>query len=155
MMIHRKRKELMPERKHPGDPEPDWCSPGSIEQELDMCETGSLRGDEILHSHGREPRTYTGDPPELDQIINENWEMDLSEEDREGSEMSGDEHSSGLGGSELELEGQPHISTGLPGDRTRREVKEIQAEETLHPEEIEIPITPKKPMSRLKKRAQR
>ena len=136
-MIRRKRKELNPELKNPGDREPDWCSPGSIEQELDMCEQGSLRGDEILHSHGKDPLTYTGNPPELDLIINENWETDLAEEDREGDEMSGDEHSSGLEGGEPELASQPHISTGLPGDRTRREEEKIQSEGSTHLEEEE------------------
>ena len=100
MMIQRRLKESIPERKSPGDPEPEWCSPGSIEQELDMCETGSLRGDEILHSHGKLPPRYTGDPVELDQLIDQNWGMDMSEEDREGDEMSGDDHSSGLSGTD-------------------------------------------------------
>jgi len=113
MALRRKRQELIPERKHPGDPEPDWCSPGSIEQQLDMCDKGSLRGDEVQHSHG---------------TMSENWEMDLAEDDREGSEMSGDEHSSGLEGGEPELEGQVHTTTGLPGDRTRREQQESRTE---------------------------
>lgn len=139
MVTRRKRNERIAERKNPGDPEPDWCSPGSIEQELDMCETGSLRGDDILHSHGRDPAPYTGDPQDLSELIDENWEMDLAEEDREGDEMSGDEHSSGLEGGEPELESQPNIATGLPGDRTRREDRELRAEEPTHPEEKEIP----------------
>ncbi|MEO5970317.1 MAG: hypothetical protein ABIQ95_10360 [Bdellovibrionia bacterium] len=100
----RERKELIPERKDPGDEEPEWCSPGSIEQKLDMCETGSLRGDDILYAHGRKPTDSTGDPVELTEIIDENWEMDLAEEDREGAEMSGDEHSSGNQGDQSETE---------------------------------------------------
>lgn len=89
MMLRQKRKERLPELKHPGDPEAEWCSPGSIEQGLDMCETGSLRGDDILHSHGRESPGTTGDPLELDSLINEyweNWEMNLAEDNQEDSE---------------------------------------------------------------------
>lgn len=148
-MIHPKRKERIAERKHPGDPEPEWCSPGSIEQELDMCETGSLRGDDILYRHGIEPPQYTGDPRELDRVIgkgeDENWEVDLSEEDREGDEMSGDEHSSGLEGGESELESQPNIASGLPGDLTRRVDQEWRSEGIFYPEEIEIVKVPKAP----------
>ncbi len=119
--MRQKRKERLPQRLHPGDREHELCSPGSIEQELDMCESGSLRGDDILHSHGRVAPTSSGDPLELDQLMNEFWNMDLSEEGREGAEMSGDEHSLGLDGGESEISGQPHISTGLPGDRTLHE----------------------------------
>jgi len=147
IMIRPKRKERISERKHPGDPEPEWCSPGSIEQELDMCETGSLRGDDILYRHGVEPLQYTGDPQELDLIIGQgedaNWEVDLSEEDREGDEMSGDEHSSGLEGGEPELESQPNIASGLPGDRTRRVDQEWRSEGVFYPEEVEILKVPK------------
>jgi hypothetical protein len=120
-MVARKHlpKERLPERKDPGDPEAEWCSPGSIEQQLDMCEQGSLRGDDILHRHGHEPRRSTGDPTALDQL-DENWRMDLSEEDREGDEMSGDES---------EIEGQVHIATALPGDMTRHQEQDIKVEE--------------------------
>lgn len=151
-MIRKKRKELIAERKHPGDPEPAWCSPGSIEQKLDMCEEGSLRGDDILHSHGQEPAKYTGDPAELDTLLNENWEMDLAEEDREGDEMSGDEHSSGMDGGETEIEGQPHISTGLPGDRTRHESQDALVQGSVTPEEGEIPQSTKVTVLRFKKK---
>lgn len=98
MSLKRKPKERLPERKHPGDPEPDWCSPGSIEQQLDMCENGTLRGDEILHSHGGSPPQYSGDPAELTDVLDKSWRADLSEDDREGDELSGDENSTGTGG---------------------------------------------------------
>ena len=138
MTVRKRKKETLSERLHPGDPEPDWCSPGSIEQKLDMCETGRLRGDDILHSHGVEAVEYNGNPLEMDQVMNQNWGMDLSEVDREGDEMSGDEHSSGLAGSESELEGQPNIATGLPGDLTKRQEMEAQSDALFHPEETEI-----------------
>jgi hypothetical protein len=108
----RNRKELIPERKNPGDREAEGCSPGSIEQQLDMCETGSLRGDDILYSHGRTSPANKGDPVELNEIIDENWEMDLAEEDREGAELSGDEHSSGNQGSESEDLGKKRNPSG-------------------------------------------
>lgn len=124
MKLKQKPKESWPELKNPGDPEHEWCCPGSIEQQLDMCESGSLRGDTILHRHGRPEPEHSGDPRELDEMINNSdptWQMDLSEENREGDEMSGDEHSGGLEGGESELGGQPHIHTGLPGDQTLHE----------------------------------
>jgi hypothetical protein len=75
------------------------CKPGSIEQQLDMCEEGDLRGDEILHSHGSESkkRGKTIEKKPLDRLMDE-FSADLSEPAREGDEMSGDEHSSGLQG---------------------------------------------------------
>ena len=92
-----------------------------------MCEEGTLRGDDILHEHGQKEPAYTGDTPELDNH-DKNWHVDLSEEDREGDEMSGDDHSSGLEGDEAELEGQSHISTDFPGDRTKHEDQESRTE---------------------------
>src|SRR4051812_34893136 len=117
-MLKQRPKEWLPEREDPGENEPEYCSPGSIEQGLDMCETGTLRGDEILHHHGilqtnMEPDQ---DPVELDTLLEENYRVDLAEEDREGADMSGDEHSSGLQGGESELAGQLHIDTGIPGN---------------------------------------
>jgi len=56
--------------------DPD-CRPGSIKQQLDMCETGPLRGDEIQHTHG-------GNPPDpiQDNFGNEETEVGvLAEED--------------------------------------------------------------------------
>ncbi|OFZ55638.1 MAG: hypothetical protein A2428_14895 [Bdellovibrionales bacterium RIFOXYC1_FULL_54_43] len=112
-MDSRKRRDI-PERLNPGDPEPLEGSPGSIEQQLDMSETGELRGDEILHSHGNLP----SEDPDLEDP-NEmltNFHFDMAEEGREGDEMSGDDHSSGLQGGEREMENQDHIASGLPGD---------------------------------------
>ncbi len=85
---------------------------GSIEQQLDMSEDpDSLRGDDFLHSHGL--KYPPGD-------LEHNYRIDMSEEDREGDEMSGDEHSSGLQGEEV---GQETLerAEGLPGDDTRLE----------------------------------
>ncbi len=154
MAVRKRDKELIPERKHPGDPEPDWCSPGSIEQELDMCEDGPLRGDEILHSHGKDTPIYTGFPREVDKIIaEENYKVDLAEEDREGDEMTGDEHSSGLSGGESEIESQPNISSGMPGDRTRREEEEARSqEEDVYSEEAKIARIPPRATGRRKPR---
>ena len=94
------------------------CPAGSLEQQLDMCESGSLRGEEQL-------REYTDHPL---------FEEDMAEEDREGDEMSGDEHSNGLQGGESELESQ-ESSSGLPGDETR--VEELKAKNRHLPEEPE------------------
>ncbi len=105
-----------------------------------MCESGSLRGDDILHSHGLPIREYTDTPPDLDQILNDNWNIDLSEENREGDEMTGDDHSSGLEGGEPEIENQPHIMTGLPGDRTLHE-ELTHLEVLFSPLETEPPNT--------------
>ncbi|MFZ9594558.1 MAG: hypothetical protein ACO3A2_00580 [Bdellovibrionia bacterium] len=124
-----KRQQSLAQRKHPGDPEAEYCSPGSIEQQLDMCETGCLKGDEILHSHGLDPEEDFGEPQASDRLMNQSWNMDLSEENREGDEMSGDDHSSGLEGGDSEFKLQPHISTGMPGDRSRREELESRFEE--------------------------
>lgn len=92
-------KENFPERLEPGAPEGVNCTPGSIEQQLDMCEEGSLRGDEISHSRGSKKNIETPDhdPYPLDHILGRAQD-DLSEADREGDEMSGDEHSSGMQG---------------------------------------------------------
>src|SRR4051812_4515080 len=91
---------------------PQWdeaaCRPGSPEQQLDMCEQGTLRGEESL-------REFHG----IDRIESE-MKPDMAEEDREGDEMSGDEHSSGFQGGDSELESQP-VENGMPGDATRVE----------------------------------
>ena len=98
-------------KKRNGSTESKIYAPGSIEQQLDMCEEGPLRGDEVLREHRDHP----------------NYSMDLSEENREGDEMSGDEHSGGLQGGEPELTspGQGHIQTGMPGDQNRIEDEQI------------------------------
>jgi hypothetical protein len=116
-MLRKKLKSRIPHLKAPGDPEPEYCSPGSIEQQLDMCEEGELRGDEIEH---RTEGLATPDEPRSDdpmEVVDEmnTYEMNFSERDREGDEMSGDDHSSGLQGGEAELEHQRHIDSGIPG----------------------------------------
>ncbi len=85
-----------------------------------MAETPGLRGDEIEHSHGAPPPyegKYQGRPG-VDRSMEARYRVDMAEDGREGDEMSGDEHSAGLQGGEQEIEGQAHISTGLPGDQT-------------------------------------
>lgn len=119
-MLKNKPKERLKELKDPGDEEVEYCSPGSIEQQLDMCEEGSLKGDDILFSHGLDQGEGGEEIPSLEELMNR-YEVDLSEENREGDEMSGDDHSSGLQGGEPELQRQLHIATGMPGDRTDHE----------------------------------
>jgi hypothetical protein len=93
------------------------CRPGSIEHQLDMCENApaEMRGDQVQFTHGNPPRR-TDDP---------NFEMDMATEDREGDEMSGDDHSSGLQGGETELAHQPNIDRGMPGDATEEQEDEF------------------------------
>jgi hypothetical protein len=77
--------------------EPAPGEPGSIEQQLDMNETRGLRGDEVLHLHGIErPHTAEMDEEEFEL----NYRVDMSEDNREGTEMAGDEHSSGMQGTD-------------------------------------------------------
>ena len=64
-----------------------------------MCENqGELKGDEVLRSHGSGSR----------RDLEHNFRPDMAELNREGDEMSGDEHSSGYQGDEA----------GLPGNET-------------------------------------
>jgi hypothetical protein len=125
-LLKKRRKEWFDERLNPGDPEPELGAPGSIEQQLDMVEEGTLRGDQVLHEHNRpEPgdlRARRGEPLAVDELMAlECYDLDLAEEYREGSEMTGDEHSSGLQGGESELASQPHIRSGMPGEQTQHE----------------------------------
>lgn len=102
------------------DRRPEPCEPGSIEQQLDMCETGPLKGDMVL---GRRVE-IAKDPDQAIEDENEmmlNYRVDMAETGREGDDSSGDEHSSGLQGGEPELETQSHIDSGTPGDRTDKE----------------------------------
>jgi hypothetical protein len=101
MGVRREREEPLP------------CEPGSIEQQLDMCETGPLRGDEIEHHHGLRE----------ENDIEHNFEVDMAEPDREGAELSGDEHSSGYQGDEEDLRHQANVSEGLPGDESEMEAE--------------------------------
>jgi hypothetical protein len=120
MSLRKRRKESLPELKNPGDREPERCSPGSIEQQLDMCEEGGLRGDTILYRHGKNEPEYTGEPAELDTIMDDNWQVDLSEDDREGDELSGDDHASGLEGKEPDEAEPPTRSGGEAGISIRK-----------------------------------
>lgn len=115
-----KRRDI-PERVNPGDDEPLPCSPGSVEQQLDMCEEGELRGDEVLHSHGL-LKKETADLSS-DDSVRTNFSVDMSESDREGDEMSGDEHSYGLQGDEQQelRTGKEDVETGIPGEAIERE----------------------------------
>jgi len=97
-MLKKRPKELLPELKNPGDPEPERGTPGSIEQHLDMCEDGSLRGDEVLHHHGMTEEWDSVPTPAPVDLLLDRYQLDLSEEDREGAEESGDEHSAGQQG---------------------------------------------------------
>lgn len=95
--------------------EPKSCAPGSIEQQLDMCETGPLKGETVLRDEGvRDPDHAIEDENEMMH----NFRVDMAETGREGDDASGDDHSSGLQGGEPELESQPHIDSGTPGERT-------------------------------------
>lgn len=96
-MITKRKKERLPELKDPGEEETEFCSPGSIEQALDMCESGSLRGDAILHEHGEDIEDYSNEEIGVDRKLGR-FEIDMAEENREGDELSGDEHSAGLQG---------------------------------------------------------
>lgn len=121
MVLARRKKSRIPERLDPGDPEPEPCSPGSIEQQLDMCEDGDLRGDNIIHLHGNDGNEETPEQTlSADQLV-DRLEVNMSEPNREGDEMSGDEHSAGLQGGDPDLERQPHIDSGLPGEETEDE----------------------------------
>jgi hypothetical protein len=82
------------------DREPPPNAPGSIEQQLDMCEAGPLKGDEISHERSRARGLADGA---------------ILDTDRETVEMTGDDHSLGLQGGEEELKHQPHIHSGVPG----------------------------------------
>lgn len=78
---------------------------GSIEQQLDMVESGPLRGDDLLHTHGA---------PRRDDL-EANYNFDMSEWNREGDEMSGDEHSSGLQADISNEVKRPDLEGPLPG----------------------------------------
>lgn len=95
---------------------------GSISQQLDMNETGPLRGDEILHHHGLPDPTSRSDGgilPLTPERMEENYHVDMSEDHREGDEESGDEHSSGLQGEDPDFP-----DSGLPGEMTEKVSKQ-------------------------------
>jgi hypothetical protein len=87
----------MPERKHLLRPEKER----DLKRHLDM---------EPPANNERPDR----DPHALTSIL-DRMRIDMSEADREGDEMSGDDHSSGLQGERLS---DTHIDDGLPGEET-------------------------------------
>lgn len=99
--------------------EPRPGEAGSIEQQLDMLEHGKLRGDAIEHAHGRDPEDEDDADIRDADDLNTNYRVDMAETNREGDEMSGDEHSSGLQGTD-----QPGHEFGGPGDLARWEEQE-------------------------------
>lgn len=106
---------------------------GSDEQRLDVCNSGPYRGDDIIHSHGfvNENPDYAIEDEDLMML---NYHMDLAEDGREGSDLSGDEHSSGLQGgdnelSEIDGEGIFFYDEGLPGDEEKNQDEIVDFEE--------------------------
>jgi len=117
-MLKKRPKRNVPLLKHPGDPEPQFGSPGSIEQQLDMVEEGDLRGDEVTR---RTDLLVTPEDPNSEDPLDlvselQSFNMTRAERDREGDEMSGDDHSSGLQGEDFELQHQGATLTGTPGE---------------------------------------
>lgn len=95
----------------------------SIEQHLDMCENGDLRGDEILHNHGMiEISATRSDVTSVDEMMR-NYHFDMSELNREGDEMSGDDHSSGLQGEVQPFVHELNHEAGTPGETSADEEK--------------------------------
>ncbi|MBC7693640.1 MAG: hypothetical protein H7222_17880 [Methylotenera sp.] len=125
----------LPYKKDPGDTRGEAGGSGSIEHELDMVESGDLRGDLITHRISSrvndqgddeldlvralkdEDGAVDSDPRPLTEILND-YNLDMSEDNREGDEMSGDDHSLGMQGGETEEKNQIHIRSGLPGEET-------------------------------------
>lgn len=86
-----------------------------------MCETGPLKGDNLLReAGGEETRGWMG--------------LDNPETIREGAEMSGDDHSSGWQGDDEEWSGEIQ-EDGMPGDENR--VEQVKLKQTHIPEEID------------------
>lgn len=108
------------EKQWPDALEVEPGEPGSIEQQLDMVETGTLKGDMVL-GHRDEIHDIDDDEMSDEQEMDLNYRFDMSETAREGDEESGDEHSSGLQGGEPDIQHQEHIETGEPGDLTDKE----------------------------------
>lgn len=94
---NRPKPEPLAEREHA------WRPDNDIARHLDMVEPGEEAAD-------RDPKAFNR--------VNERMEMDMSEADREGDEQSGDDHSSGLQGTDPEEANQPHVQRGLPGEET-------------------------------------
>ena len=123
------RSEPLPEPRSNISDDPTMLPETSIEQQLDMVEEGGegLRGDDVLHQHGVNPHRPRADRDPLPaDALTERFEMDMSEPDREGDDMSGDEHSSGLQGGESEVARDPHIDSGLLGEVEEDQELEIR-----------------------------
>jgi hypothetical protein len=107
-------------------PEPaDQNEPGSIEQQLDMVENGpGPRGDSLIRRKG-ETFDDKRDPDFVKELdgdeMLQNFHVNMAESNREGDEMSGDEHSAGLQGGDSEFYGQPTFDDELPGEETEKE----------------------------------
>jgi hypothetical protein len=106
-------------------PEPaDQNEPGSIEQQLDMVEGGGPKGDTLIRDHGKtfDDKRDPNYVKELDgDEMLKNYHVNMGESNREGDEMSGDEHSLGLQGGDSEFANQPTFDDELPGEETERE----------------------------------
>jgi hypothetical protein len=109
-------------------PVPADSRSGTIEQQLDMNETGPLRGEEILRGQrlaDPEYRKNSGEAlrPLDEQHMTHNYRVDMSEGSREGAEETGDEHSTGLQGSDqqelqYDKDSPDHADSGTPGEMT-------------------------------------
>ena len=127
----------MAARKQKSPPTPEKCAPGSIEQHLDMCEgVNEIRGEEALGHRDTTFRNLEKEPNSTlqnERQMMSNFHVDMAEESREGDDMSGDEHSSGLQGGEQELETQPHPENEMPGDleKDQEQTVEEQTRRTL------------------------
>src|SRR5690349_16463966 len=86
---------------------PDKEEGEEIEQYLDMLENGPLRGDEVQFHHGIEPTNSKS--ADLVDLMEDNYNVDMAENNREGDELAGDEHSSGFQGDEDGLPGHEEI----------------------------------------------
>jgi len=84
-----------------------------------MCDSGSLKGEDVIRNISKNSSPNdpsSGDPQELTSEFG-TFDMSMAERDREGDDMSGDEHSSGLQGGDPEVEASSSVhENGMPGD---------------------------------------
>jgi len=94
-------------------------------QQLDMSEEGAIRGGDVEQAHGHLEESASPneghDPLAVDELIARHHRGDISEPDREGDDLSGDEHSAGLQGDESELQSQAHLDSDVPGSQIESE----------------------------------
>lgn len=119
------------------DPRTDFDADAEA-QHLDMIESDDSRkprGDADLFDAPDdlgEPDSQGDELPlAVDHMIH-NFHFDMAEDRREGDDMSGDEHSSGLQGGDVEpvrRHGHNKISTGIPGDATDEVPLEVRKPE--------------------------